>query len=82
MNSFKLLLKTTLINNLGINKLQKKKNSGARLIGAGAIASIIYFAILAFITLYMFLFTMLFQQVGNTEEISNLLLVYVQLHVL
>ena len=69
MNNLKLLLKYTLINSLGINKLQKKKDGNARTIGLGSLLLVVYLAILAFITFYMFMFTSLYEMEGKTEEI-------------
>ena len=69
MSNLKLLLKYTLINSLGINKLKKKKDGTARTIGLGSLLLIVYLAILAIVTLYMFMFTSLYQLAEKTEEI-------------
>ena len=66
MNSFKTLFKYNLINSLGINKLKKKKNSN---LGVGALAAIIYLAIFAFVTFYMFLFVMMFKELSDAKDL-------------
>ena len=67
MNNFKILLKYTLINNLGLNKLQKKKNGQSRNTGLGVLITIILLAILAVVTLYMFMFTEMFALAGDAS---------------
>ena len=69
MNSFKSLLKYTLINNLGLNKLKKKRNGNIRSIGVGAMAAIIYVAIMALVVYYMQLFILIFSESTKVEEI-------------
>ena len=73
MNSIKLLLKYTLINSLGINKLKKKKNGEQRNIGLGLMVGLIYLAIFAFVTLYMFMFIEIYKEVGTPDEIFFLI---------
>ena len=74
MNNLKTLLKYTLINSLGINKLTKKKNGESRGIGLGLAASLIYLLIFAFVTLYMFIFVMMYKELGDAKSIYLLII--------
>ncbi len=74
MNNIKLLLKYTLINSLGINKLKKKKNGEERSIGLGLMIGLIYLAIFAFVTLYMFMFIEIYKEIGTPDEIFFLII--------
>lgn len=74
MNNLKTLLKYTLINSLGINKLTKKKNGESRGIGLGLAAFLIYLLIFSFVTLYMFLFIMMYKELGNAKNIYLLII--------
>ena len=74
MNNLKTLLKYTLINNLGINKLIKKRNGESRGIGLGLGVALIYLLIFAFVTLYMFLFVMMYQELGDAKNLYLLII--------
>ena len=74
MNNLKTLLKYTLINSLGINKLTKKRNGESRGIGLGLAALLIYLLIFAFVTLYMFMFIVMYKELGNVKNIYLLII--------
>ena len=66
MNDFFTLVKYNLINNLGLNKLNKRFNKNGK-IGIGLLILIIYLIVLAFVTIYIFNFATIFHITNNDD---------------
>lgn len=64
MSNLGILIKCNLINNLNINKINKRFNKKGK-IGIGALIIIVYLVILALVTLYMLNFGNIFHMTGN-----------------
>ena len=68
MNNLLTLIKLNLINNLGLNKINKRFNKKGK-IGLGALLLIVYILVLSLVTMYMFSFSTIFHMTNNDNYV-------------